>query len=283
MEHVDVLRAGTRSTLEWLFGRRRTTTGLALARTLRAALADAAMRRAVLAGKFNVGECPICERPAAFVRLGEWLRDEYLCATCRSIPRNRALVVVLDRLYPEWRDLQIHESSPGGASSDKLKVACKRYTSSYFYPDVEPGAHRNGVRCENLERLTFEDAAFDIVVTQDVFEHVLDPAAAFGEIARVLRPGGAHVFTVPFYPSRRSVVRAVPSPDGVTYLAPKEYHANPIDPAGSLVVTEWGADVVDVIYANSGMTTTIYSLHDKRMGLEAAFLEVFVSVKPRRD
>jgi hypothetical protein len=31
------------------------------------------------------------------------------------------------------------------------------------------------------------------------------------------------------------------------------------------------------------MTTTIYSLHDVRMGLEAAFLEVFVSVKQRRD
>lgn len=179
MEHVDVLRSGTKSTLEWMFGRRRTATGLALARTLRAAWADTAMRRRVLAGKFNLGECPICERPAAFVKRGEWLRDEYLCVTCRSIPRHRALVVMLERLYPEWRDLHIHESSPGGASSEKLRVGCARYTSSYFYPDVEPGTYRDGVRCENLERLTFEDAAFDIVVTQDVFEHVLDPAAGF--------------------------------------------------------------------------------------------------------
>ncbi len=32
-------------------------------------------------------------------------------------------------------------------------------------------------------------------LTQDVFEHLFDPAAAFREIARTLQPGGAHVFT----------------------------------------------------------------------------------------
>ena len=266
-----------------MFGGRRTATGLTLARALRKAWADPAMRRAVLAGRFNLGECPICERPAMFVRRGEWLRDEYLCVGCRSIPRQRALVAVLQQTYPDWRNLPIHESSPGGASSDKLKAECKRYTASYFYPEVTPGTYHDGVRCENLERLTFDDDTFDLVVTQDVFEHVLDPAAALREITRVLRPGGAHLFTVPYYAPRQTVVRAAPSPEGVIYLAPKAYHANPIDPAGSLVVTEWGTDLVDVIYANGGMTTTIYSLHDVRRGIEAAFLEVFVSVKQRRD
>jgi SAM-dependent methyltransferase len=39
--------------------------------------------------------------------------------------------------------------------------------------------------------------AFDLYLTQDVFEHLFDPAAAFREIARTLRTGGAHVFTTP--------------------------------------------------------------------------------------
>jgi len=34
-------------------------------------------------------------------------------------------------------------------------------------------------------------------LTQDVFEHMFDPAAAFREIVRTLQPGGAHVFTTP--------------------------------------------------------------------------------------
>lgn len=55
----------------------------------------------------------------------------------------------------------------------------------------------NGVRREDLENQSFEDESFDLHVTQDVFEHLFNPAAAFREIARTLRPGGAHIFTTP--------------------------------------------------------------------------------------
>src|ERR1019366_2746057 len=92
-----------------------------------------------------------------------------------------------------------HESSPGGPASAKLARECHHYTPTHFFPDVPPGGLKDGIRCENLEEQTFADASFDLVVTSDVFEHVLDPARAFSEIARTLRPGGAHVFTVPWY------------------------------------------------------------------------------------
>ena len=35
----------------------------------------------------------------------------------------------------------------------------------------------NGIRCENLEHLSFGDESFDLHLTQDVFEHLFDPAA----------------------------------------------------------------------------------------------------------
>jgi SAM-dependent methyltransferase len=40
-------------------------------------------------------------------------------------------------------------------------------------------------------RLPFPDASFDAVLSTDTFEHVMDLDLAFGEIARVLRPGGS--------------------------------------------------------------------------------------------
>jgi SAM-dependent methyltransferase len=51
----------------------------------------------------------------------------------------------------------------------------------------------------DLTALPFRDATFDVVTALDVIEHIADDAAALGEIARVLRPGGILVATVPAY------------------------------------------------------------------------------------
>jgi SAM-dependent methyltransferase len=49
--------------------------------------------------------------------------------------------------------------------------------------------------------LPFADAAFDLVLATDIIEHVDDDALAAREIARVLRPGGHALVTVPTFQS----------------------------------------------------------------------------------
>lgn len=233
-----------------------------------------------LAKGLHRGVCPICEGRTLFIKAGPWLRDQHYCARCFSIPRFRALVRVLEDRFPEWRGLAIHESSPAGAASARIARGCARYVATQFFPDVERGQTRDGFRCEDLERQTFADGAFDIVVTQDVFEHVLDPARAFAEVARTLRPGGAHVFTVPWYHWKPTLVRAHREGNDVIHDREPEYHGNPIDERGSLVVTEWGHDMLEFIAEASGMATTVERIADAEQGIDGEFLEVFVSRKP---
>ena len=231
-------------------------------------------------GKANSGYCTICDRKALFVETGPWHRDEYLCVRCGSIPRQRALIKVLNDHFPGWREARIHESSPGGPSSDKIRRECREYVASQYFANVPRGQCNGSQRSEDLERLTFGDECFDIVLTQDVFEHVLRPTKAFAEIARTLKPGGAHVYTVPYYRGKQTVIRAEPDEaGGIRHVLPPDYHQNPIDAAGSLVITEWGDELCDFIFRACGMTTTIFNFYDPRLGLKGEFLDVLISRK----
>jgi SAM-dependent methyltransferase len=228
----------------------------------------------------NDGYCPVCGAESRFTARDPWLREHYRCDRCGSIPRERALLTVLERRFPDWRRLSIHESSPGLPSSARLARLGRSYVGTHFFPGAALGAIERGVRNEDLSRQTFADESFDLVITQDVMEHVLDPEAAFREIARTLRPGGAHVFTTPIYPDLAVSERRTRVKDGeIEYLAEPEYHGSPIDPAGSLVTMHWGQDIGAIIARSSGLETAVHIPVDRERGIEGGFLEVLVSAK----
>jgi SAM-dependent methyltransferase len=231
----------------------------------------------------STGHCPTCDRDVAFVARQAWLRDYFACESCGSIPRERALMLTIERYFPDWRELAIHESSPGSrGASVRLARECAGYIPSQLFSGHPLGSLVEGVRCEDLERLTFADESVGLHVSQDVLEHVLDPDAVFREIARSLQPGGAHIFTVPLVnrekPSRR---RALLGDDGaVVHLEPAEYHANPLTPEGSLVTFDWGYDICRHIFEASGLYTTIVWIDDLARGIRADYIEVLVTTKP---
>jgi methionine biosynthesis protein MetW len=55
----------------------------------------------------------------------------------------------------------------------------------------------NAQRIDDASRLPFADASFDVVVCVEVLEHLFAPLDAVREMARVLRPGGLLIVTVP--------------------------------------------------------------------------------------
>lgn len=153
----------------------------------------------------------------------------------------------------------------------------KNYSHSYFWPDVEPGAVHDGVRCEDLTRLTYASEMFDLVITSDVLEHVFEPEQAFREIYRVLKPGGLHIFTLPIaWPIPPvSVARARMKDDEIEHLQPPRYHRAG-DGSDSLVVTDWGLDLLTLL-ASIGFKT---QASRRAMPLLLCFLDVtFISRK----
>jgi len=234
----------------------------------------------------NTGHCPICKHEVTFRATEPYLRDSYFCMNCRSIPRERALMAVIDAYYPQWRDLTIHESSPSNrGASKRLRDESAHYIASQFFPDKDLGTMENGFRCENLEKLTFADSSIDLHITQDVMEHVFNPGNAFREIARTLKPGGAHIFTAPLWKKHEpSKVRARLDANGaISHLDSPVYHGNPIDDQGSLVTVDWGFDICRYIFEACGLFTHLVYIDDLSRGIRADLIEVLVTIKPKED
>jgi len=198
--------------------------------------------------------CRACQHLTIFIAIGQ---DEefHICIRCRANLRYELLACHIRSLKTNICDLEVLELDPQSPLQEILSGA-KHYTRSFFRPGVRHGTHReDGAVCQDITALTFDDKSLDVIVSSDVLEHVPDPAAAFRESARVLRPGGTHLFTVP--PRRQTLRRArVESGRVVILVEPPEYHWDPLDSAGILVYWDYGADF-PAIFATPGLQFTI--------------------------
>jgi SAM-dependent methyltransferase len=228
------------------------------------------------------GYCLICQSKTRFFAHGKWYREQLHCGRCGCIARERGLMRVIQSLYPEWRKAAIHESSPGGrGTSLKLARECLQYTSSQYMPELAPGSLSEGGHvAQDLEAQTFADSSFDLVISQDVFEHLFHPDRAIQEIVRTLKPGGAHIMTVPIArQDEHSVRRATIDSGKIVHLQDPQYHGNPVGDGTSLVTIDWGYDIADYLTRMSGCPTTIYVIDSLREGI-CEEIEVVVTRKP---
>ena len=110
-----------------------------------------------------------------------------------------------------------------------------------------------------------------------------DPEKAFKEIARTLKKGGAHIFTVPIINRHmKTQVWATLGENGKpNFLHTPEYHGNPVDSTGAPVTMHWGFDMVDFIKKVSGLDTDVVDLYDQEHAIMGVYNEVFVTYKAK--
>lgn len=217
------------------------------------------------------------------------VRDSLYCTWCKSVSRKRHVAKVILELFAPKSDSLIQARSAFSAFSIYSAVANDvfhqiigrendNFICSEYFPDVPAGTEKNGVMCQDLEHLDFADERFDLVLTEDVLEHVRHPEAAFKEIFRVLKPNGYHIFTIPFYFDRKTTARVDTAADEDVYLLPKEYHGDTLREQ-ILVYTNFGYDLLGKL-SNMGFATDISfsTLHDAvRFGIADSY--VFISSK----
>ncbi len=232
----------------------------------------------------QAGHCVVCGREASFHFDGGIItpqlkhawgiteqmvdafnrRESMRCSVCGSSLRIRRLCSALIQTVSEitgqayrsfvellanesFRSMRIAEINACGALHDYLKQHPNLSYSEYA-PHLPRGSEHNGIRCEDLQQLTYPDDYFDIILTSDTLEHVPDPDKAWSEIRRTLKPGGYHIFTVPVVPSQPVTrQRARFGKEHIEHLDEPAYHGGEWGAEDQLVYTDFAMDIADTL------------------------------------
>jgi SAM-dependent methyltransferase len=175
-------------------------------------------------------------------------RESFLAAGFNA--RQRCVLDLIAELWPgeALGRARIHMHEAVTPLALALRGRCPYALGSEYLPTNAARADRYPVPHVDVMASGLPDAAFDLVVTNEVLEHVPDLDAALRDMARILRPGGRVVGTFPFaYGQTEGLRKArLGADDAIEHLMPPEYHGNPVDPGGgSLVFEVPGWDVIE--------------------------------------
>jgi len=173
--------------------------------------------------------CPCCKLNNRHRAMG-WFISEAI----RTTVRNKPVIYMMEQLSPLYQDCVARYGQ------------CEWVGSEYLGPEVAPGTMKNGIRHEDATQLSLDSGSVNIIVSNDVLEHIPMPLRALRQMHRVLHNDGILLMTIPFCATHdKNVQRARIENGQVVHVLPPVYHGNPINPQGSLVFTDFGWEVLD--------------------------------------
>ena len=188
------------------------------------------------------GQCSLCDRDAVF-GCGESSpspREGMLCQYCRCNGRQRAAAAVLLDALPHASAARVYATEQASGFYLALRRRVGRLVGSEYGIafaqrwQLSKWLWRHGARCwvrrEDVTALRMRDASLDAVVSLDVLEHVPDHQAALRQFARVLKPGGTLVLTVPFYydNAASTQIACIDATGAVAFFGEPEFHGDPL-------------------------------------------------------
>ena len=230
------------------------------------------------------GRCPVCGASCNFLpphggmQPDASFRESLQCETCHSISRHRATIAVLQEAVGDTQNARIYITEQASMLFMALRKRMRKLEGSEFVRSFRKRHQlsawmlargcRSLVRFQDVTALSFRKASKDAVVSFDVLEHVPDYRQALREFARVLKPGGVLVMTVPFYAaSADSQAIAFVGADGeIETLGEPEYHGDPLS-HGVLCFHHLGWDLLAAMHEAGFSEAEALRVSDPEQGI----------------
>ena len=156
-----------------------------------------------------MNECPCCGWIGEFKSYGAVLRPNALCVGCRSLERHRLMCLFLKPNIPTDRPIKVLHFSPS-----KMVAELFRLDNVIEYVGTDIDGVRATIRID-MTKIPYPDDYFDIVLSCDVMEHIVDDIKAMSETYRVLKNGGFAVHQVPMLNTEKTYEDwTITNPDG---------------------------------------------------------------------
>jgi len=201
------------------------------------------------------------------------------------IARNRATLLLLDRLCPGSKargNFRLYAAEGITGFARRLRESFPLFIGSEYASTEEKRKAIYPVPHQDLCALTFGDAVFDAVVTQDVLEHVPTIETALREIARVLVPGGWSINAHPFLCMNETSLRQAKLVEGeIVHLSEPVYHGDPMSPDGVLVFELPAWDILERARSAGFSRAEMWFILDERRGVLADTGGLFLSALHR--
>ncbi len=150
--------------------------------------------------KLDYIECNICHWVGPIFNSDKW-HLYTVCPNCRSEVRHRlfwALVNNVDKFHVDklFLNKAVLHFAPEHQLGLRMKDLCAEYKTADILVEGYSYTHIDYVT-DITDMDTIDDASFDCVLAFDVLEHIPEHLQALREIARILKPGGYCIVSVP--------------------------------------------------------------------------------------
>lgn len=204
--------------------------------------------------RLSRGDCPNCGKSLFLIMIQKRKGTHQIlnpgafgsrCLSCKGNGTGLGLAKAVQDLPWEGKEFKSWEMSTYGSTLDQLYKKGFSVTTSEFINGVQSGKTINGTLVQDAQHTSFNDETFDLITSNQVFEHIPEFNAVINECHRILKASGILMFAVPLYETSRTQRNAYIDSGNLIFLGTPEYHDSRIEGPGCTPVF-WRFSINDI-------------------------------------